>query len=112
MKIPDEFKVKNRNKQMIEYINMAKEGNEKFNTKIENIKLKNMTEVLKKENEKLPKAKELLEEYKDALIKKDEEIVRLKNNNEELYSSIQRVPKFIRRIFIKDIEVKLLNKGC
>ena len=104
-----------KNKEIIDNkeknIQYAKEVNEKSNIKAENIELQNIIEALKKENEKLPKAKELLEEYKDALMKKEEEITRLKNINEELNYSIQKVPKFIRKIFIKDTNIKLLNNG-
>ena len=66
-------------------------------------------ELLEKENSKIPKAKELVEEYKDALKQKDNEIEKLKRNNQELYESIKKLPKFIRKIFIKDIDTKLLN---
>ena len=64
--------------------------------------------MLKKENEKIPKAKELLQDYKDALKQKDSEIEKLKANNQELYEYIEKVPKFIRKIFIKE-NVKLLK---
>lgn len=104
-----------KNKQVIENkeksIQYAKEVNEKSDIKPENIELQNIIKALKKENEKLPKAKELLEEYKDALMKKEEEITRLKNINEELNYSIQKVPKFIRKIFIKDTNIRLLSNG-
>ena len=66
--------------------------------------------MLKKENEKIPKAKELLQDYKDALKQKDSEIEKLKANNQELYEYIEKVPKFIRKIFIKE-NVKLLKQN-
>ena len=64
--------------------------------------------MLKKENEKIPKAKELLQDYKDALKQKDSEIEKLKLNNQELYEYIEKVPKFIRKIFIRE-NIKLLK---
>ena len=92
-----------------EYIKKVKQSNKNYDTRIENIRLNNLVELLKKENSKIPKAKELLEEYKDALKQKDVEIENLKRNNQELYESIQRLPKIIKKIFIKDIDTKLLN---
>ena len=80
-----------------------------YDAKIENIKLKNIVELLKKENSKIPKAKELLEEYKEALNQKDIEIAKLKEDNEYLYKYIQKIPKILRRVFIKDKDMKLLN---
>ena len=90
-----------------QYIKSVKESNKNYDAEIENIKLKNILELLKKENNKIPKAKELLEEYKEALKKKDEEIAKLKEDNEYLFKYIQRIPKILRKIFIKDM--KLLN---
>jgi len=96
------------NKDINQYIAEVKEQNKEFETKIENIKLKNIVESLKKENDKLPKAKVLLEEYKIALKQKDIEIERLKENNQNLYECIQKIPKILRKIFIKDNDIKLL----
>lgn len=99
----------NNSSEIDEYINKVRQSNENYETKIENIRLNNLIELLKKENSKIPKAKELLEEYKDALKQKDNEIEKLKRNNQELYASIQKLPKIIRRLFIKDFDKKLLN---
>lgn len=99
----------NNSSEINEYINKVKQSNENYETKIENIRLNNLIELLKKENNKIPKAKELLEEYKDALKQKDNEIEKLKRNNQELYECIQKLPKIIRRVFIKDFDTKLLN---
>lgn len=77
---------------------------EEIDLEEENIKLKNIIEALKEENSKIPKAKILLEEYKEVIREKDEEIGRLKINNERLYKSIEKLPKIIRKIFIKDIK--------
>lgn len=78
--------------------------------KNEGIKENREQEEAKKENLKIPKAKALLEEYREALRKKDEEIASLKASNEQLYASIKKVPKFIRKIFMKEKAVQLLNK--
>lgn len=93
-----------------EYLQEVKESNQNYNAKIENIKLKNLVEMLKKENSKIPKAKDLLSEYRDVLKEKDAEIERLKNNNQELYNCIQKFPKLIKKIFLKDVDTKLLKK--
>ena len=91
------------------YIQEVKESNQNYNDRIENIRLKNLVEILKKENSKIPKAKDLLSEYKDALKQKDDEIEKLKKNNQDLYNSIQRLPKIIKKLFIKDLNIKMLN---
>ena len=100
--------VESKGKDVNQYISDVKEQNKEFDAKVENVKLKNIIEMLKKENEKIPKAKELLQDYKDALKQKDSEIEKLKANNQELYEYIEKVPKFIRKIFIKE-NVKLLK---
>ncbi len=99
----------NMKPEVAEYVKKIKESNKNYETKIENIQLNNLIEILKKENSKIPKAKELLEEYKKALKQKDEEIIRLRENNQYLYKNIQKIPKVVRRFFIKDIETKLLK---
>ena len=103
------FTKQNNSSEINEYIKKVKESNNNYDTKIENIRLNNLVELLKKENNKIPKAKELLEEYKEALKQKDNEIEKLKRNNQELYECIQKLPKIIRKIFIKDFDTKLLN---
>ena len=92
------------------YVKTVKESNAKFDMEIENIRLKNIIETLEKENAKIPKAKQLVEEYKEILEQKDIEIDRLKRNNQELYEMLQKLPRFIRKIFIKDSNIKLLNE--
>lgn len=85
---------------------------ESNNTDIEkeNIRLNNLIEMLKVENSKIPKVKDLLEEYKIALKQKDDEILNLKAKNKELYDSLQKISKILRKIFIKEPKIKLLNK--
>lgn len=72
--------------------------------------LKKIVEILKKENSKIPKVKELCKDYRDELKKKDEEIERLKRVNLELYKDMQKIPKFLRKFFIKENKVKMLKR--
>lgn len=80
------------------------EESEEINLEEENIKLKNIIEALKEENSKIPKAKMLLEEYKEVIKEKDVEIAKLKESNSELYECIKKIPKILRKLFIKEIE--------
>lgn len=90
-----------------EYIKKVKKSNSDYDTKIENIRLNNLIELLRKETRKIPKAKEILEEYKEVLKQKDKEIYNLKRDNRELKQYIQRIPKIVRRLFIKEFDIKL-----
>ncbi len=92
------------------YLNQVKESNKNYNARVNNIRLKKLVQTLKNENSKIPKAKELISEYKEVLKQKDKEIENLKKNNQDLYNGIQRLPKIIRKIFLKDLELKLLSK--
>lgn len=98
-----------KNDEMDSYLKDIRESNQNYNARIENIRLKNLVEILKKENSKIQKAKDLLSDYKDALKQKEDEIARLKKNNQDLYEYIQKIPKFLRKIFIKNEDIKLLN---
>ena len=105
---------KNENKlhdkaKMNAYIQEVKESNQNYNDRIENIRPKNLVEMLKKENSKILKAKDLISDYKDALKQKEDEIEKLKKNNQDLYNCIQGLPKIIKKLFIKDLNIKLLN---
>lgn len=78
---------------------------DKYNNSFEKdkiIKINNLIEYIRKENNKMSKAKELLEEYKEVLNEKDNEIEKLRKNNQELNECIQKIPKFIRKLFLKD----------
>ena len=97
------------NAEMDEYLQKVRESNRNYNARIENIRLKNLVEMLKKENSKIPKARDLLSEYKDALKQKENEIEKLKKNNQDLYECIQGLPKIIKKLFIKNNDIKLLN---
>ena len=90
-----------KNKELEDYIKDVKESNKNFETNVENIRLKELVELLKKENGKIPKIKSLVEDYKNALEEK---------NNKYLIELFNRIPKFIRKFFIKE-DIKLLNEG-
>ncbi len=63
----------------------------------------------KKQAGKIEEIKKLLEDYKNLVNKKNEEIEHVKDNNRLLYNSIQKCPKLIRRIYFKDFESKFLK---
>jgi len=71
-----------------------------------------ITEINKYKNEagKNNEIRKLLEDYKNLVNKKNEEIEKVKENNKLLYDSIQKCPKLIRKIYFKNFELKLLNK--
>lgn len=85
------------------------ENNESDDLRKENIELKNIIDMLKKENDKITKAKGLVVEYKEALRQKDIEIAKLKENNAYLCKYIEKIPKIVRMIFIRNADIKLLN---
>ena len=70
-----------KNAEIDSYLKEIRESNQNYNARIENIRLKNLVEILKKENSKISKAKNLLSEYKYAMKEKDNEIEELKRNN-------------------------------
>lgn len=83
--------------------------------KLDNLELKNITNALEEEKEKVEKAKNLIIDYKEVIEQKDarirelkEEIESLKEDNVALNSMIQKVPGFLRKIFIKD-DIKMLK---
>lgn len=69
----------------------------------------NLLEKYKQENSKVGKAKDLIVEYKNTLDKKNQEIDELKQINQDLYSSIQKCPKIIKKLFFRKMEQKLLK---
>ena len=93
-------KKENDNKKVKGYINEIKKSNESYNVKLENIRLKNIIETLEKENSKIPKAKELLEEYQKLIGQKNNKISILINVNKGLNENINKIPKILRKIFI------------
>ncbi len=83
------------------YINKVKESNKNYYLKIENVKLKKIINKLENENEKIYKAKNLIEDYKKVLERKNNEISSLKSEINYLSECLNRIPKVFRRIFIK-----------
>lgn len=106
----EENKKKNNTKnELEEYLNKCKKENESLNMQIDNMKLTQLVEALQNENYKINDAKELILGYRNvAKIKDDEiknltlQIKKLKNKNEELNNLLNRIPQFIRKIFIKE----------
>ena len=98
-----------KNAEIDSYLKEIRESNQNYNARIENIRLKNLVEILKKENSKISKAKNLFSEYKDAMREKDNEIEKLRRNNQDLYNCIQGLPKIIKKLFIKNTDIKLLK---
>lgn len=92
-----------------QYIESVKSSNRDFDMEIQNAKLKNRIEKLELENSRILLENSVLEEYKKILQQNDKEIMRLKQWNQNLYGCIKKVPKFIRKIFIKTENIKLLN---
>lgn len=84
---------------------------EKINkiNELENINklYKNKIETLEADNKIILETKELLEEYQKLVKNKDREINKLKENNIQMNESMSRIPKLIRRIFLRNN--KLLN---
>ena len=98
---------KKEKENIVKYV--ESETNTSEDLRKENIELKNIIETLKKENGKITEAKGLVIEYKEALRKKDLEITKLKENNAYLCEYIERIPKILRKIFIRNSDIKLLN---
>ena len=71
-----------KNKELEDYIKDVKESNKNFETNVENIRLKELVELLKKENGKIPKIKSLVEDYKNALEDIDKLVSALKNSED------------------------------
>ena len=83
--------------------------------KEENIRLQSIIESLKVESAKVGQAKELVLDYKELVEKKEteinklkEEVTKLQGDNADLIDQINKFPKLLRKIFIKD-DVKLLK---
>ncbi len=88
-------------------INEQNKGNE---ARLENINLNNDMDNLKKENQKLPQAKDLIVGYQKLISQKDEEIKKLKQECDSLTDSLNRIPKFIKRLFLRNRNLKALNE--
>lgn len=92
------------------YIKEVEERNAGFEARVDNINLNEEVKRLEKKNEKLPKAKELIEDYKKVVSKKEEEIIKLKEECDMLTTMLNKIPKFIRKIFLKNSKTKLLQE--
>ena len=75
----------------------------------ENIRLNELNAVLEKEKVNISKAKELIVSYKKLLQEKQNEIDNLKEYNNSLEETVNRIPKVLRKIFLKKIDIKLIN---
>lgn len=107
-----EMAIRNKDEELKAYIEQIKKSNEDYETKIENIRLKNIIQILKKEAEKLPEAKKICEiykvEYKKIENEKNEEIANLTRKIDELEEKLNKIPNFIRKIFVSN---NLLKKS-
>lgn len=81
------------------FMEKTKESNKFYDAQIENIRLKKTIEQLKKEIQKIPKAKKIFEEYKGIVKQKDKKIEELQNENKILESRILKIPYIFRKIF-------------
>lgn len=102
-------KQSNKKDEIKEYVKNIKKSNEQYNSKIENIKLKNIIKTLENENKKIPKAKELVKEYKKVVKQKDDKILKLQDINNYLNQEMKKIPKIIRNIFIKEMKIKSIK---
>lgn len=109
------YEIRKKDEELKSYIETVKKSNDDYETKIENIRLKNIIELLKKDAEKLPEAQKICESYKAVCQKieseKNKEIKKLTKNIEELQDALNKIPKFIRKIFIKEIDIKMLGEN-
>lgn len=101
---------KSRSGDVESFVSKVKEENEEFDTKIENVKLAKLVENLKKENAKIPKMKYLATKYKNELSEKSKKVIELKKENQVLYSEFKKIPKFVRKIFIKVDDIRLVDE--
>lgn len=66
-------------------------------------------EKYKLNNEKNNEIKNLLQDYKKLVDIKNDEINKIKENNDILYNSIKKCPKLIRKFYFRNFESKLLS---
>ena len=92
------------------YLKLANEQNEGYKARVDNINLNKDVSKLQKENQKLPKAKELIYGYQKVISNKDEEIKKLEQECNSLKEMLNRIPKFIRMLFLRNKKVKLLEE--
>ena len=97
-------------KDIAQYLNLANEQNEGYKARVDNINLNKDVSKLQKENQKLPKAKELIYGYQQVIANKDEKIKELEQECNSLKEMLNRIPKFIRMLFLRNKKVKLLEE--
>lgn len=88
------------------FLNQIKIENKNFDSQIQIISLNNQISHLKKENQKINKAKFLIQKYMVVLDDKCKKISKLKIENYELTNELNNIPQIIRMFF-----KKLKNKG-
>ena len=66
---------------------------------------------MQKENQKIPKAKELIYGYQQVISNKDEKIKQLEQECNSLKEMLNRIPKFIKMLFLRNKKVKLLKEN-
>ena len=103
MKKIERNKAKYSKKELDEYIQKVKKENENFDAKLEIVHLQKIIENYKSEIGKLPKAKELIEEYKNLIDNKEKEIEKLKEENKKYCDYIEKIPKFVKKVFLKSL---------
>ncbi len=86
-----------------DFYDLKKYNADTISLKTEIIDLKTeIKQINLKQDNKLSEIKKMVLEYKDALEKANTEISNLKESNEQLFTSLNKVPKFFRKIFFKD----------
>lgn len=93
-----------------EYLNIVNEQNESFKTKVDNINLSKDITILEKETQKITKAKELIYGYQQVIANKDEKIKNLEQECISLKEMLNKFPKFIKVLFLRNKKVKLLSE--
>lgn len=95
---------------LLKKIENNKEKNQENEENVDEVTyLRELVEKLKKENEVIPASEQLIKKYEEAVYFKQKEIDDLKAQNENLKNQIDRLPKLIKKLFIKE-NIKLLNK--
>ena len=99
-----------------EYVQNCMKENSIFDTQMEMAHLKNTMVDLQKENAKIEDAKDLILGYQSVAKAQKEEIKKLKDkiesleqHNMELVWMLKRIPKFLRKLFLK-VELKFVEE--
>ena len=87
-------------------ISSSNVNKEKMSTNLEYNKLLEKFNLAVNKNKEMEK---IILDYNKLLESKDEELKNIKEDNKNLYCSIQKCPFLIRKIFFKDFESKLLK---